>query len=196
MSGLPHWSGWEHCWHCQQAVRRRNSTTDVRVALRSDRLFNLIDGSTQIKFEHVSDVTLQRCNAWAKSCSSRTGLSCAREGNDMRQPARESIFEFKRLSDESLSMFVLRREKQFSETDNLGMPLLEQIKGCASRGGSRPHTRTRTCVFWLEGASTPERFRSLFEVWTPRAQRTFYEADNETLLENDEDSREERLLDS
>ena len=51
MSDPPNWSGLEHHRDWKRAVRRWNQTTDVWVGRRNRVI--------QIKYEHVSDVTLQ-----------------------------------------------------------------------------------------------------------------------------------------
>ena len=84
--------------------------------------------SLQIKFEHISDTTLQSQSGIDEMPRVLAGLCGEREGDDPRA-VREAIFDLKNRCDESLSMFVLRRERKFSQARSLGMPLPEQLKG-------------------------------------------------------------------
>ena len=119
MSDPPDWHGWEHP-HWNRAVRRWNRKAHVPVA--------------RIKFEHLSDVTLQGWNCIDEILRLMDGLS-----------------------GEMLSMFVLRRERQFSQAEILGT-LIEERAGLENR----------TCGSQLEEASTPDWCPSLCEARTPR----------------------------
>ena len=93
--------------------------------------------SMQIKFEHISDVTLQSWNGVDEMLQLVDRLSGGREGDDLRRVALEAIFAFTERPDESLSMFVLRRERQVSHAVSLGHASSRTDQRRASRGGEQ-----------------------------------------------------------
>ena len=136
ISDPSHWLGWEHYRQWKRAVGRWNQTTDVPDARRSDRQLKKLVRSLQVKFEHISDTTLQ-----SQSCVDQIprlmGSLCGeRVGDDLRRAVRKAIFDCTRRSDKSLSMFVLRRESQVSQAESLGMPFPEQIIGVVLEEGA------------------------------------------------------------
>ena len=59
------------------------------------------------------------------------GLSGEREGDDLRRAVRESIFEFQRFSNESRSLFLLRRDNS-RKLKALACPLPNKSRVCSS----------------------------------------------------------------
>lgn len=110
----------------------------------------------------------------------------------------DDLFDFRRRSDESLSMFVLRRQRHFSQAESLGMPFPEQIKGVLLEEGAGLTQQGEQNLRVLAGGRIDAghvsvALRSMDTtrqmLTETRAQRTLYQSDNETPPENDEESR-------
>ena len=101
----PNWPGWEHYRPLQQTVRR-NRTTDIPVAPKSEHLLKKPDWSVQIKFTHQQRHLAKLWSGMDEMLHIKNGLSGEREG--LRRAARQTMFELKRRSDDSLNLFVLQ----------------------------------------------------------------------------------------
>ena len=102
-------------------------------------------------------------------------------------------------------MLVLWRERQFSQAESWGMPFPEQIKGVLLAEGASLTQQREQNLRVLAGGRVDVGHLSLAlrsmdttlqKLTETRAQRTFYRSDCETRPENNEESRDECLLDS
>ena len=135
-SDPPSWPGWAHFRQWRKAVARWNDSTDVVMARRADKVMKLFDWELQSKFEHLSDVVLQSPEGVPRIFEVMDRLSGVREGDDMRRVTRAALFEYSRRRDETLSMFVGRREQQYTQAEDFRVVLPSQVKALLLEEGA------------------------------------------------------------
>ena len=135
-SDPPSWPGWAHFRQWRKAVARWNDSTDVVMTRRADKVMKLFDWELQSKFEHLTDAVLQSPEGVSRIFEVMDRLSGVREGDDMRRVTRAALFEYSRRRDETLSMFVGRREQQYAQAEDFRVVLPSQVKALLLEEGA------------------------------------------------------------
>ena len=125
----PAWPGWGANYRLwKRAVQRWNTTTDVALDRRAERVFKTMDWELQARFEHLSDAILQGETYLDEILQILDVLAGERQATEMRRTVRRALFEGARRSDETMSQFALRREQEFSLAERY-MPIPDSLKG-------------------------------------------------------------------
>ena len=113
-SDPPSWAGWAHYRLWRKAVTRWDTSTDIKMHRRADRIFKSMDWDLQARFEHLSDGDLTDHDYLSRILSVLDVLAGEKQSTEKRRAVRKALFEGSRRGDESLSQFALRREQEFA----------------------------------------------------------------------------------
>ena len=110
-SDPPAWPGWQHFRLWKKSLARWDAATDVAVRRRSEKVLKLFDWDMQARFEHLSDAVLTSDKYLEAMMQVLEGLSGEKAGDEQRRALKGGVYDTDRRKDETLSQFVLRRQK-------------------------------------------------------------------------------------
>ena len=134
-SDPPAWPGWAH-FRLAQGCGPLEQQPRVSLPRRADKVMKLFDWELQSKPEHLSDDVLQSTDGVIRIFEVMDRFSGERESDDMRRATRVALFEYSRRRDETLSMFVGRREQQYAQAEDFRVVLLSPVKALLLKEGA------------------------------------------------------------
>eukprot|EP00959_Pyramimonas_sp_CCMP1952_P099560 2081406-Pyramimonas_sp.AAC.1 len=107
--------GWPDFKLWRRRIVRWESSTDVAVARRADKVMKALGVELQRKLEHLTDDILTSSGGVQAILDYLDVLSGERRGDERRKTARECLLQFQRRPNETLTEFTARLDLQFDK---------------------------------------------------------------------------------
>ena len=136
LSDPPAWPGWPYRRFWVQAVKRWDKATDVAIHRRAEKILRSLGWEMAADFEHLLESELVAADYLDKILKIIEAKAGVREDDDRRRAYRAIFVDSHRKKDETLSQYVLRRQRDFHNGQAYGLVFPDNLKATLLKEGA------------------------------------------------------------